>query len=40
MNENGIEKTQMNMPFVKTIDLALIKLSQVYVNKDKILDLT
>ena len=28
------------MPFVKTLDLALIKLNQVYVNKDKILDLT
>ena len=40
MNENGIEKTQMNVPFVKTLDLALIKLNKVYINKDNILDLT
>ena len=40
MNENGIEKTQMNVPFVKTLDLALIKLNRVYINKDNILDLT
>jgi hypothetical protein len=40
MNENGIEKPQINVPFVKTLDLALIKLNKVYINKDNILDLT
>lgn len=40
MNENGIEKTQMNVPFVITLDLALIKLNQVHINKENILDLT